>query len=74
MQLEYEQQISTYEEWYGIRVYYDHENDQYYIQRGGINPFMEDQSKLDDWDEIEISSLEEVLDEIDHWEQMINEE
>lgn len=64
MQLVYEQQWSTYEEWGGIRIY-EH-NECFYVQDGGYSVMSDNNDP--EWDEHYIVSGATVLELIDEWE------
>jgi hypothetical protein len=63
MQLIYEANWSTYEEWGAVRVF--EQDEQLYIQYGGRSVYSE--LRDPDWEEPYLSSYEEVLELIDDW-------
>ena len=70
MILVYEQQWSTYEEWGGIRIYEDADGCFHY-QSGGHSVYSSPHDPT--WEELEVISGDTVLDLIDEWEQIAQE-
>jgi hypothetical protein len=67
MQLVYEGNWNTYEEWGGIRIYEDiHEC--FWVEHGGRSVYSS--HKDPDWEEPYIVSFETVLELIDEWDQI----
>ncbi len=66
MQLVYEGNWSTYEEWGGVRVF--EMGNQLYIQYGGHSVYSGPSDP--DWEEPYLSSYEEVLELIDEWDKI----
>jgi len=66
MQLVYEANWSTYEEWGAVRVF--EQDKQLYIQHGGHSVHSDISDP--DWDEPYLSSYEEVLELIDDWDKI----
>jgi hypothetical protein len=70
LNLVYEQQWSTYEEWGGIRIYEDSDG-YFHYQCGGHCVYSSPNDPT--WEELEIISGHTVLDLIDEWEQIAQE-
>ena len=72
MQLVYEGNWHTYEEWGGIRIYEDagpeNTDGLFHVEHGGHSVYSS--PKDPDWEEPYVVSFETVLDLIDEWEQI----
>ena len=65
MNLVYEGNWSTYEEWGGVRIYEDSKEECFYISYGGYCVMLD--SNDPEWDELEIIAASTVLEIIDEW-------
>ena len=67
MQLAYESEWSTYEEWGAVRVF-ENDSGQLFIQFGGRSVYSECNDP--DWEEPYLSSYEEILELINDWDEI----
>lgn len=64
MQLVYEGNWNTYEEWGGIRIYED-DDGYFHVQLGGRSVYSS--HKDPDWEELYIAPFETILELIEEW-------
>lgn len=67
MELVYEGNWNTYEEWGGVRIFQD-QDDCFHVQYGGRSVYSS--YKDPDWEEPYIISMETALEVIDEWDQI----
>jgi hypothetical protein len=67
LELIYEQQWSSYEEWGGVRIFVD-QNDCVYVQYNGY--WVMDPTHSNEWSEPEMVSWERALEIFEEWEQI----
>lgn len=67
MELVYEGNWNTYEEWGGVRIFQD-QDDYFHVQYGGRSVYSS--HKDPDWEEPYIIPMETALEIIDEWDQI----
>lgn len=68
VEIVYEANWHTYEEWGGIRIYGDGGDDVFYVQVGGHSVYSE--AGHPDWEDPYVADIAHVLDLIDEWVQV----